>query len=52
MELCPNGHEKTGENIYHWRGLKLCMQCRRDVNRERQRRLRADAKAWRETNGG
>ena len=31
---CPNGHEKTPDNIYEYRGKKLCRVCRSERTRK------------------
>lgn len=29
-DRCLNGHERTPENTYTWRGWRYCLQCRSD----------------------
>jgi hypothetical protein len=42
---CPAGHPMVASNTYEWAGVLRCKECRRAYFRERQRRLRAEAKA-------
>lgn len=32
---CPNGHAYTAENVYEYRGSRMCRTCRRQADRQR-----------------
>ena len=35
-KYCPNGHEYTEENIYKYKGKRICRECRRINDRKRR----------------
>lgn len=46
--VCPNGHARTPENLYVWRGERYCRTCRWLSSRRRaQRRRGAPRPVWR-----
>lgn len=32
---CPSGHEYTTENTYKYRGMRMCVECRKEASRKR-----------------
>jgi hypothetical protein len=38
---CVRGHELTGQNIYLWRGKRLCRTCRKRIGNEYNQRRRS-----------